>query len=74
METFETQDLKITKSEKVLKWAQDHPNDWKIVCGIISTGTKNNQRILDMLKISGLVELSEMMNSRIYQYMLDDNF
>lgn len=61
------------KSRKGIEWAQEHYAEWEIVCGIRNTSVNNVYRILEMLIEAELYDLSNMMATRLYQFLLDDN-
>lgn len=61
------------KSRKGMQWAQEHYKEWEIICGIRNTTINNVYRIMKMLMKAELYDLSNMMATRFYQFLLDDN-
>ncbi len=58
--------------KKMLDWASENEDDWKIVMGVASVGIERNKKIKASLMESKLHVLSNMISLRIYYMLLED--
>ena len=63
----------IDSNMKTMEWATEHFTEWEIVCGLRNTTIQNTYHIMKMLKEAGLHQLSDMMASRYYQFLIDNH-
>ncbi len=58
--------------QRMIKWANENDEDWKIVYGVKNVGIERNRKIHKSLVDAELHVLSNMMALRIYHMVLED--